>query len=415
MSSFARYGDLTRRVGVPYVVLIVLARLPMAMTVFGTITFVTFARDSIADAGLVSGALAVATAIAQPLHGRWTQAAGQRGPLLFLAAVNAGALVALVAAGAARSPLLVLVGLGALVGLTNIPVGGLSRVRWVAVARSPAEGHTAMSLESVAEEITFVLGPALVGVVSAIGNPTVPLLIDAALTIVLVPIFALHALAPGPAGSDAAGSSMGLVTALRHVWVPVACMVMVGTFFGATQTSVSAVARALGEPSSGGLVYAVLGLGSAVSALSTVAIPARISIRARILLAVPGMFLATLAAVPTDRGTAPGSLVLLGALMVAAGVFIGVTLVSIYALVADLAPRAGVAVAMTAAGAASVAGVALGTSIAGAIAENIRPGAGFLASAAACVLLFALATRGRGAHDTVGDGTSSPAGPSAAG
>ena len=90
MRSLSQYGVLVRRIGVFYAALLFVVRLPVAMTIFGTVTFVTLERGSVADAGLASAALAVATAVAQPLHGRWTQHAGQRLPLLLLAPSSPG-------------------------------------------------------------------------------------------------------------------------------------------------------------------------------------------------------------------------------------------------------------------------------------------------------------------------------------
>lgn len=391
--ALSRYGVLVRRVGVPYTALLLLVRLPVAMTIFGTVTFVTLQRGSVADAGLTSAALAVATAVAQPLHGRWTQHAGQRLPMLLLAPVCAAALVGLVVATRADAPLPVLLALAAAAGASNVPVSGLSRVRWGQVTRTIEEARTATSLESVAEELAFVLGPAVVGVLAAAVDPAAPLLVNAALAVTLVPLFALHPLSPGPAGGEAPGSpadaaSMGRV--LRSVWVPVAGMSMVGTYFGATQTTVAATTVHLGSPGSGGLIYAVMGLGSAATALTAVALPAHVPLRARVAVSAVTMGLFTGLAALTVDGVAPGALWALAALMLASGAGVGVALVSLFAIVGDDAPPAGVAVAMTAASAANVLGVAFGASLGGRVAESVWVGAGYVVSALACAVLATL-------------------------
>ena len=393
MRSLSQYGVLVRRVGVFYAALLFVVRLPVAMTIFGTVTFVTLERGSVADAGLASAALAVATAVAQPLHGRWTQHAGQRLPLLLLAPVCAAALVALVVATRSGASLPVLLALSAAVGASNVPVGGLSRVRWGQVTHSVEEARTATSLESVAEELAFVAGPAVVGILSAAVDPAAPLLVNAALALVLVPVFALHPLSPGPAGGEAPGSpedTASMLRVLRSVWVPVAGMPMVGTYFGATQTTVAATTVELGSPGSGGLIYAVIGVGSAATALTAVALPARLELHTRVSLAATVMGLFTGLAALTLLGTAPGALWALGALMLLSGAGVGITLVSLFAIVGDDAPPAGVAVAMTAASAANVLGVAFGASLGGRVAESVWVGAGYFVSAAACVVLATL-------------------------
>lgn len=391
--SLSGYAVLVRRVGPLYAALLFVVRLPIAMTIFGTVTFVTLQRGSVADAGLTSASLAVATAIAQPLHGRWAQHAGQRLPMLLLAPANAAALVALVVATRSGAALPVLLALAAAVGATNIPVGGLSRARWGPVTRSLEEARTATSLESVAEELAFVAGPAVVGILAAAVSPAAPLLVNAALVVVLMPLFALHPLAPGPAGGEAPGSpadAASMRRVLRSVWVPVAGMSMVGTYFGATQTTVAATTVELGSPGSGGLVYAVMGLGSAATALTAVALPAHVSLRARAAVSAVGMGVFTGLAALTVEGVAPGALWALAGLMLVSGAFVGVTLVSLFALVGDDAPPAGVAVAMTAASAANVLGVAFGASLGGRVAESVWVGAGYVVSAVACVVLAAL-------------------------
>lgn len=395
--ALAGYAVLVRRVGVLYTILLLLVRLPIAMTIFGTVTFVTLQRGSVADAGLTSAALAVATAIAQPLHGRWTQHAGQRLPMLLVAPVCAGALLALVAATRADAPLWVLLVIAAVVGATNLPVGGLSRVRWSAVTRSIEEARTATSLESVAEELAFVMGPAFVGILAATVSPAAPLLVNAGLVIVLVPLFALHPLAPEAAGGAAPGEDSSMRRVLRSVWGPVLGMFFVGTFFGATQTTVAATAVVLGSPGAGGLVYAVMGLGSAGAALVVVALPAHITLRFRVAVSALGMGLFTGLAALTVTGQAPGALWALAGLMFVSGAFVGVSLVSLFAIVGDDAPVSGVAVAMTAASAANVLGVAFGASLGGRVAESVWVGGGYLVSAAACALLAVLALLSHGA------------------
>ena len=80
-------------------------------------------------------------------------------------------------------------------------VGPLARVRWMALtsrtsgrgaAANSADLDTALSYESTADELTFVLGPALVGILASLLAPWLPLALAAALTVVLVPAFAVH-------------------------------------------------------------------------------------------------------------------------------------------------------------------------------------------------------------------------------
>ncbi len=149
----------------------------------------------------------------------------------------------------------------------------MARVRWMAlttrnlspgatggkrsVAANRADLDTALSYEGTADEVTFVLGPALVGVLASMVAPWLPLALAAVMTITLVPAFAVHpsqqAVVPAPrkvkAGVEGSGEEGPQAAAPRRprwagavVAVPVVAMVCMGTFFGATQNALRAFA-----------------------------------------------------------------------------------------------------------------------------------------------------------------------------
>uniref|UniRef100_UPI002FC608F8 cytochrome P450 n=1 Tax=Devosia sp. TaxID=1871048 RepID=UPI002FC608F8 len=180
-------------------------------------------------------------------------------------------------------------------------VGPLARVRWMALTSrggrnaGPADLDTALSYESTADELTFVLGPALVGILASLVAPWLPLALAAVLTITLVPAFAVHPThhavvrthartAAGAArekqrrASRPAGQRAG---AFAAVALPVLAMVCMGTFFGSTQTSLSSFSASFATSELAGLLYAVMGLSSAAAALSVAYWPRRFTANAR--------------------------------------------------------------------------------------------------------------------------------------
>ena len=388
LHALGRYRDLPRLLGAPFLVVGFLARLPVAMVVLGVLTLVTSATGSVGEAGLASAALAVATAVAGPLVGRWTDRRGQRLPLLLLAPVNAAALVALVLAARAGTAVAGLCALCVLVGLTNVPIGSLARVRWLGVANEPRVAGAALSYESMADELGFVLGPALVGVAASAGSPEAPLLLAAALVAVFVTAFALH---PSATAADprirplTSAAAPALSRVLRQVSPAVAGMACVGLFFGASQTAVTAFAAAIGEPGRAGLIYALMGTGSAVMALAVVALPESVTLRARLVVCGIGM-----AALSTAM-TAPTGLGVLAGLVLAVGLFVGPAMVTLFTAAGRLAPEGGTAVAMTALSSANVVGVALAAAVGGRLADAIGPDAAFAVAAAASAALALLA------------------------
>jgi MFS family permease len=411
LRTFHEYGTLPRLLGWSFLAVGFLGRLPTSMVVLGVLTLVAATTGSVGDAGLASASLALSTAVSGPVIGRWTDRRGQRVPLLVLAPVNAAALTALVLAAGSGARLAVLCALCVVVGATTVPVGSLARVRWLALGGGPRQTGAALGYESMVDETVFVLGPALVGVAASLGTPELPIVIAAGLVLVFVTAFALHpsaagtvqgggpvrtsstaAGASGHAGPASLGSLPGapsLGRVLRAVAPALAGMVCVGMFFGASQTAVTAFATAAGTPGRAGLIYAVMGVSSAVMALAVVALPDTVSLRLRLVVCGAGI------AAITAAMTLASSTAALVVLVLAVGLLVGPALVTLFTVAGRLAPQGGTAVAMTAMGSANVVGVAAAAALAGRLADLRGADAGFVVAAAgaAGLVLAAVAVR----------------------
>ena len=214
-----RYARLPLLAGRSFIPIGLFARLPLAMLTVGALTLVTAVTGSYAVGGLSAGAVGIGSALGAPVLGALADRRGQRPVLVFAAVFNTVAVVALIFAAylipggqdpAAALPVL----LAAFVAGASCPqVGPLARVRWMALTSrggrqaDPADLDTALSYESTADELTFVLGPALVGILASLIAPWLPLALAAVLTITLVPAFAVHpthlAVVPTPARTAA--------------------------------------------------------------------------------------------------------------------------------------------------------------------------------------------------------------------
>src|SRR5262249_37500725 len=127
--------------------------------------------------------------------------------------------------------------------------------------------------EGAVDEASFVAGPALVGVLALTGIPALPLTVAAVLTVLAAVPFALHRTAGGrtrevPRSARARGP-------LAAPAGPTPAVVGVGVVFGGTQTGVAALAESMHRGGAAGLIYAVLGIGSALAGLATAYLPAR--------------------------------------------------------------------------------------------------------------------------------------------
>ncbi len=385
LSALAHYKSLFAISSGKSMALAVAARAPYAMIPLGTMTAITASTGSVASGGLATGVVSIATAVASPLIGRWADRRGQRFVLRLLTPLNALALVSLLVAALSRwdGPLLWLACLA--VGVTSLPIGSFTRARWIGAAQQPRDLSTAFSYESTVDELVFVLGPAFVGIAASAAVPAAPLALAAALVVLAGMPFALTA--PSVIDAQVAGATPRSHPPIgRVLWavVPaIVIMVGIGTFFGSVQAAVTERSIDLGIASQAGLVYALMGVGSAATALLAVVIPAAVRLSTRVLVGGIGMtaFILLTWAQASVMPTA-------GALLVT-GLFVGPTMVTAFTVAERRSPAGGTGVAMTAMQSAITIGVSLGAAAGGALAASQgATGAFFLAAAAAlCIAI----------------------------
>src|SRR5262252_2190511 len=139
-----------------------LARMPMSMFSLGTVLLVAATTGRYGLAGLVAAAGAVGYALGAPQLARLVDRFGQRRVLRPQVAVFGAATVVFMTLAEIGAPLAAVVVSGALAGATMPSVGSMVRARWSVLLAGTGRLHTAFSLESVADEFIFVVGPALV-------------------------------------------------------------------------------------------------------------------------------------------------------------------------------------------------------------------------------------------------------------
>ncbi|MFJ6536383.1 MFS transporter [Paenarthrobacter sp. NPDC091711] len=422
-----RFARLPELAGPGFLPLGLFARLPLAMLTVGTLTLITAVSHSYAIGGMAAGAVGIGSALGAPVLGSLADRAGQRIVLLVAAVINTLAVVGLLAAayltpgyGSVGDAVGVLIA-AFLAGASCPQVGPMARVRWMAlttrnlspsaasggrsVAANRADLDTALSYEGTADEVTFVLGPALVGVLASMVAPWLPLALAAVMTITLVPAFAVHpsqqAVEPAPRkprtgvvpsiGQESSGAQSTQVAPQRRnrwagavVAVPVVAMVCMGTFFGATQNALSAFSAQYATAEIAGLLYAVMGLSSAVAALSVAFWPQRFSLASRWVVAALAMSVLSLLLL-LPAGIWPMIFVLL-----ILGIPVGPVMVTVFSIGGVVAPTGRMATVMTALASGIVAGTALGSYLAGQLAETQGPGAAFVVSMAAAAGLLLL-------------------------
>lgn len=239
-----------------------LARAPQGMAPLAVVLLVEERTGSIAAAGLASGAWGLGVAVGQPL---WARPAGRGRAGAWVAAIAAAqsavvAALALIpwtaaAAGAA------LAGVG---GLLGPPVTSVARTMWPQLAPEPRALDRLFTLDATSQEVIWVAGPAVVGVLVTASGPPAALLATA-LAGGLGGLWFGRVIArlwrPHPPFGRAAEP---LLRQLATPWLALAVMA-VG--LGTAEVAVPAAAIVEGHRDDAGWLLAVWSLGSLVGGL----------------------------------------------------------------------------------------------------------------------------------------------------
>lgn len=379
------YRDTLSLLGPVLPVVSFLGRLPTAMCQLGSLLLVAETSGSLTTAGLAGGALAAGQTVAGPVIGRLADRRGQRGVLLVASVANAVAVAALVLAALAHAATGWLIVCGALAGATVPQVGPLARTRSVALARrSGADDRlvgTVLSFEGTLDEVSFVLGPALVGLAAAFAHPAAALLMAAGLLATCGTAFALHPSAPGATTRTGAAERVRLPGSAYALRV---AMVLQGAMFGASQAGITALTEKLGAPAQAGLVYAAMGVMSAAVGLSMAAVPARIGLPTRWRAATGALVVLSAPLVLVD------SLLALYAVVIVLGAAYAPHLITVFGLTERTVPASRLAESMAFLTSGIVGGQALALALSGRLADTHGAPAAFAVAVAAAVLCAVL-------------------------
>ncbi|MGW3288486.1 MFS transporter [Streptomyces sp. NPDC001002] len=333
---------------------------------------VTRATGSYAVAGTVMALFGATGVFLMPYRAALVDRYGPRRALTPMALLYAGLLCVLAAATwRPGTPAVALGVIAAVTGACAPPLGPTMRAVWAELVVERGMLQRAYGLDGVAEELLFVTGPLLVGVVVGFASPAAGVLLSAVLMAVGTVAFVTSPAVGGPATATDPGSGPksppdegSSPSPGRALLQPVVVATGVGLSLSVVDLLVVAFAeqRHLGADSAA-WVLAALSAGSAVGGLLNGAVDWRTPARVRLPRLAAGLGL-TLAA----AGLAPG-LWTLAAAVACAGAFVAPALTTAY-LLADETAAPG---ARTRAGAWINTGVNAGSS-AGAMAAGLLLG-----------------------------------------
>lgn len=366
----------------------VLARLEIAMTSLGAVLLVEHGTGSYGLGGGVAGTGGVVAAVASPRLARLVDRFGQARVLRPAVCAHAAAVVVLVLFVSLRAPIWTLFLAAAGAGATMVSVGALVRARWGQLLRGRVGLHTAFSLESVLDELVFIVGPLVVTVLATTVHPAAGPLVAATAT--LAGSFALTAqrATEPPAAGAAGGGSRGSLRSPGLVVLTVAFFAA-GGIFGSAEVAVVAFADAAGVPAAAGAVLALYALGSLLAGLVYGVVQWRTSSERRFVLVV------ALLAVGTVPMTLAGSLPVLAAAMFLAGLAISPVIVTGYALVESLVPAGRLTEGLTWATTGLSLSYAASTAVAGMVVDAYGARRAFLLPLACGLVAAGVAVCGR--------------------
>ena len=259
----AHYIDILRRPGTARLFLpTLIARIPDSIAATAIVVLVRSATGSYSTAGLTAGAFGIGTAISAPLTGRALDRLGQRRVLPALAAGFAGALTALaLACGHLAADELGALALAA--GLVRPPVEAALRAMWPRLV-PPAQVDAAYALDSTGQELIWIGGPLLLGLLLATSRPQLPLMACAAVTVAGTIFYSTGLPSPGTRNAASAAPSPLRRAGLRILLISAACY---GVAAGILNLALVAFAGAHGGVAWAGVLVAIWGLGSLAGGL----------------------------------------------------------------------------------------------------------------------------------------------------
>ncbi len=289
-------------------------------------------------AGLVMALFGTSIVLVSPFRAWMIDRYGPRRILPPMAAGFAAVLVA-IAMIPARSSVsqAVIAALAAAAGACAPPLGVVMRTLWSALTSDPDALQTAYSLDGVAEELLYVTGPVIVGVITLTVAPAAGLVVSAGLMMAGTGLFlrspALRrwpAPGAGPA-SIAPDTASSRARTGRAIFAVALATGAIGLCLGGLGLVIVAFSRARHDPAAVAWIEAVLSAGSALGGLSYGAVSWQASPRRRLALLVTG-----LAVLLIPAALSPGLLVL-GLLIGLAGMLVSPALATAYVLASTLA------------------------------------------------------------------------------
>ncbi|MEZ0094787.1 MFS transporter [Streptacidiphilus sp. EB129] len=366
------------------------ARFPIGMIGVAAVFMITGAHHSYALAGALGATVLAVVAAAGPQLSRLVDRYGQARVGIPAVLVATGGGLAEVLCLQLHAPTWTLFPTAALSGL-GPNVGACSRARWSVLYQGDEDAlHSAYALESVLEELTFILGPIVATGLATGLFPSAGYLTGTLVLLGGVLLFCAQRRTEPPVQAPGPGARQG--SALRSTALRVLVLVLLATggVFGVMEITTIGFADAHHHKAAASLVLSCYALGSGVAGFAFGTWKPRSSPARRLPLCLLAMTV-TLAPLPFV-----GSLPVLAGSLLVAGLATAPTLVTSMALVRECVPSGQLTEGFSWAVTGLLLGVSAGAAAGGWAVQHLGAGAGFripVAMGATALLLTLLGRR----------------------
>lgn len=343
-----------------------LGRIPIAMRALGCVLLVESLTGSYGLAGLVGATQMLISAFAAPRLGRIADVHGERLVLFWSAIAHAAGTFWLILAAYAETHALVMLAGAAVIGGSSVPFGSLSRAFWVQALGKGRRLERAYAMESMADEMGFVIGPMLVVPLSVSVHPAAGLLAALAMTIAASVIMLLRKPVATAVRIVPTDASEGVtVIGIPGMRVLVGSLLFLGVIFGAVEIVLVAFAQDLGRPNAASILAAIFAIGSLLGAIGYGAITWHAPVHRRLILSIWWMAAGTIPIVLA------GSIPAMAMAVFITGLAISPAMIAASTVVEHLAPPKMLTEAFSWIGSALATGAAVGSIVAGVVLDEI--------------------------------------------
>lgn len=376
----ASYATLLKTPGAKGFVLAgLLARLPVSMTAIGIITMLSQLDASYTLAGGVAATFTLSCALIAPKISRAVDRHGQSNVLPYVALVAMLSILCLLAVAHWQLPSWLLFVFAVLGGFMP-NMSAMVRARWTAIYRGRPELQTAYALESVLDELCFIVGPPLsVGLCVGLFPQAGPLLAMVFLIIGLSAFVIQKGTEPPVYKEVAYQTSVFSIAMVKTLTV---LMVFLGIIVGTIDVASVAFAKAQNMPASASIVLSFYAVSSCVAGLLFGLFRSKLSLSKKLLIA---SFATMLSSIPL---LVVWNITSLSVTVFLAGFFFSPTMITAMSLIEESVPEEQLTEGLTWLLSGLGIGVALGAALAGFIIDAYTISAGFAVALLSSVIIL---------------------------